>query len=118
MGLQVNGTSAERVNFNSQAVNYVVKDGKLVWADPRIYLQSDGNQYIDTGIIFKANTVFEVDAFFDNFNIIGDVESLQCDLLTFESENITNFFYRYGTLSNDRVLNIGYVKKVNAIEVF
>lgn len=38
MGLQVNGTSAERVNFNSQAVNYVVKDGKLVWADPRLTL--------------------------------------------------------------------------------
>lgn len=32
-------------------VNYVIKDGKLVWADPRIYLQSSGTQYIDTGII-------------------------------------------------------------------
>lgn len=30
---------------------YIVKDGKLVWADPRIYLESSGTQYIDTGII-------------------------------------------------------------------
>lgn len=60
MGLQVNGTSAERVNFNSQAVNYVVKDGKLVWADPRIYLHATGTQYLDTGIYGSNDTDYKI----------------------------------------------------------
>ncbi len=68
--------------------------------------------------VLEKGTEEDFDVFFDNFNIIGDVESLQCNLLTFESKNSTNFFYRYGTLSNELVLNIGYVNKVNAIEVF
>lgn len=54
--------------YQPRPTQYIVKDGSLVWADPSIYLQSDGNQCIDTGIIFKANTIFEVDAFFDNMN--------------------------------------------------
>lgn len=50
MGLQYNGTDVQGVNYNSNAVKYVIKDGKLVFADPNVYLQSDGSAYIDTGV--------------------------------------------------------------------
>ena len=32
---------------------YVIKDGRLVWANPNIYLHFDGNSWIDTN--FKPN---------------------------------------------------------------
>lgn len=51
MGLQYNGTDVQGVTFNNNAVKYVIKDGKLVFADPKIYLQSDGTAYVDTGIV-------------------------------------------------------------------
>lgn len=67
--------------------------------------------------ILEKGTAEDFDAFFDNFNITDDIENLQCDLLTFESENISNFFYRYGTLGSELVFNIGFVKKISTVEV-
>lgn len=60
----------------------------------------------------------DFDAFFDNFNIIGDVESLQCDLLSFETDNNSNFFYRYGMLKDEIILFFGYSKKVDSLKIF
>lgn len=58
--LTVNGTEVQHVYVNQQAVNYMVKDGKLVWADPAIYLQSTSSvdTYIDTGL--KAQNFSEI----------------------------------------------------------
>ena len=39
--------------------DYVIKDGKLVWADPMIYLEATGTQYINTGIITNSNYTYE-----------------------------------------------------------
>lgn len=50
MGLQYNGNEVQGVNFNSNAVKYVIKDGKLVFADSKIYLQSTYMPYIDAGL--------------------------------------------------------------------
>ena len=35
---------------------YVIKDGRLVWANPNIYLQGDGNSWIDSGIYGDQDT--------------------------------------------------------------
>ena len=55
----VNGSPVEvkHINHNSSAVNYVIKDGKLVWADPRLALSGPvgytvvGNPTIVDGIV-------------------------------------------------------------------
>lgn len=46
--------------YQPAPTKYIVKDGKLVWADPRIYLQSSGTQYIDTGITLKTNSKIDI----------------------------------------------------------
>ncbi len=56
--------------------------------------------------------------FFNNFNIIHDSENLECHLLTFERETDGNFFFRYGVIDNDLVLNIGYTRKIDGTEAF
>lgn len=38
--------------------DYTIIDGRLIWANPNIYLESSGTQYIDTGI--KSNSELEV----------------------------------------------------------
>lgn len=40
--------------------NYLILNDKLVWANSSIYLQSDGNQYIDTNILPTSTTEMEV----------------------------------------------------------
>lgn len=68
--------------------------------------------------VLEKGSAEDFDAFFDNFNITDDIENLQCDLLTFESESNSNFFYRYGTLGSKLVFNIGFAKRISTIEVF
>lgn len=68
--------------------------------------------------VLEKGTAEDFDAFFDKFNITDDIENLQCDLLRFDSESNSNFFYRYGTLGGDLVFNIGFVKKISTVEVF
>lgn len=46
--------------WKPQETKYIIKDDKLVWANPDIYLQSDGNQWIDTGI--SGVSSFHIDA--------------------------------------------------------
>lgn len=70
------------------------------------------------GCVLEKGTAEDFDAFFDKFNITDDIENLQCDLLTFESESNSNFFYRYGTLGSELVFNIGFVKLISTVEVF
>lgn len=68
--------------------------------------------------VLEKGTAEDFDAFFENFNTTDDIENLQCDLLTFDSESNSNFFYRYGTLGSELVFNIGFVKKISTVEVF
>lgn len=44
----------------SKDVNYVIKDGKLVWANPNLYLKSSGAQYINTELTADGNTTYEI----------------------------------------------------------
>ncbi len=68
--------------------------------------------------ILEKGTKDDFNTFFDCFNISNDIGDLQCELLSFDNENNFNFFYRYGSLNNDLVLNIGYKKRIDTIEVF
>lgn len=58
--LTVNGAAVQKVILNDTQVNYIVKDGKLVWADPGIYLQSSGTQYFDTGVYGTGDMTFDI----------------------------------------------------------
>ena len=42
--------------YGWDADTYVIKDGRLVWANPNIYLQSSWTQYIDTKVIPNGRT--------------------------------------------------------------
>ncbi len=68
--------------------------------------------------VLEKGTADDFNAFFDNFNITDDIKNLQRDLMTFDSESNSNFFYRYGTLGSELVFNIGFEKKINTAEVF
>lgn len=39
---------------------YVIEDGKLLWANPNLYLLGDGNSYINTGYIPNGNTTVDL----------------------------------------------------------
>lgn len=74
------------------------------------------NGNVECNVMEKSNDD-SFNVFFDNFNIIGNNETLQCDLLSFEKVVESNFFYRYGFLQKELILNIGFTKKINLIEV-
>jgi len=40
--------------------NYIIKDGKLTWANPNLYLQSSGTQYIDADVYGSGSTTFNI----------------------------------------------------------
>lgn len=48
---------------------YIIEDGKLKWANPNIFLQGDGNSYIDTGYI--PNGLTEINFKYDGRNTNG-----------------------------------------------
>ena len=66
MALTFNGKEVNTVKFNNNAdVNYVIKDGKLVWANPNLYLraparsraeQGFGTPIINTGVTITDHT--------------------------------------------------------------
>lgn len=58
--------------WQPQPTKYIIKDGKLVWADPKIWLQSDGNSYIDTGIVANNETGVRAMCSVPNFSVSRD----------------------------------------------
>lgn len=58
--------------WQPRQTSYLIKDGKLMWADSRVFLRSTGSQYINTGIkatqetrvFFKAANESTSEAFF------------------------------------------------------
>ena len=41
--------------------DYCITDGVLYWADPNLYLKSNGTQYINTGVVPDLNTAIEIE---------------------------------------------------------
>ena len=57
MSLTFNGKEVNKVNFNNADVNYVIKDGKLVWANPNLYLASNQcSSFVKTDFRPTTNT--------------------------------------------------------------
>lgn len=69
MALSFNGKEVNKVKFNNSDVNYVIKDGKLVWANPNLYIASNGgSQFIKTDFRPTTNTTVIAD-----WKIIGEI---------------------------------------------
>lgn len=77
MALTVNGTAVTSASYNGSAINelrfngttvwlnpsvqdYIIENGQLLWANPNIYLQSTGTEYINTGVSPSSNIEFDV----------------------------------------------------------
>ena len=56
-----------KVKLNAYSGDYKFKDGKLIWANPDLYIASTGQPYIDTGYICNTNT--KVDCVFSPISI-------------------------------------------------
>ena len=59
--------SFAKVKLNLLQGDYLIKDGKLLWANPDLYIASTGQPYIDTGYICNTNT--KVDCVFSPISI-------------------------------------------------
>lgn len=57
MALYIGGT---KVKLNVLYGDYAISGGKLLWANPDLYLKSSGTQYIDTGFSADGNTTYEI----------------------------------------------------------
>lgn len=69
--------------------NYVIENGVLTWANPNIYLQSSGTQYIDTDIIANGNTGIETKYDISNYQMLFGAR-------TSFANNCFNFFRESG----------------------
>lgn len=90
MSLSFNGKEVNKVKFNNSDVNYVIKDGKLVWANPNVYLRAPARQsasdgvgcpIINTGILI-TDTSFGIQVKyrayklpFEGMLLLGNIES-------------------------------------------
>lgn len=125
MALTFNGKEVNNVKFNNADVNYVIKDGKLVWANPRIYLQSSYTQYINTNFLYKTTSSIEIcsSSFYEGTLLGFDTENGQVAFAA--SANI--MYYRIyagggsevGGSARKRIYklksNIGYIDGIEVI---
>ena len=51
--------------------DYCITDGVLYWADPNLYLKSNGTQYINTGVVPDLNTAIEIEMADTSSNTYG-----------------------------------------------
>ncbi len=58
-------------NYGIYGDYYTIINGRLLWANPNIYLQSSGTQYINTGITAESNTSLILNYQIDNVRDIS-----------------------------------------------
>ncbi len=58
-------------NYGIYGDYYTIINGRLLWANPNIYLQSSGTQYINTGITADSNTSLILNYQIDNVRDIS-----------------------------------------------
>ena len=86
--IKVNGVTwfdGKDVNFSNQN-NYIINNGNLVWANPNLWLQGNGAQYIDTGIYGFNTTDYELcwkqTGSSNYYGVFGSRKSISEDRLT------------------------------------
>lgn len=108
MALSFNGKEVNSVKFNNSGVNYVIKDGKLAWANPNLYLRAParssasdgkGTPIINTGITITDYThgidlryrAYELP--FEGMLLLGNVQSYryQTDKIKISGADTINF---------------------------
>lgn len=110
MGLQVNGVNVKEVNFNQSSVNYLVKDTKLVWASPKIYLQGPtaytvvGSPTITDGVIsgFASGSYVQTDT---NFSFAQPLE-IRFTATTSNNVNTSQLFCSVGNGNSNRSFGV------------
>ena len=73
------------------------KNNDEIWDNVKAYKSQFNLSILDPNLSEDVEE-YQIDEFFNNFELIDDTEELQCDLLTFESKDTANFFYRYGNV--------------------
>lgn len=86
---EIDGVTNDKYKLHALEGDYAIVDDRLVWANPNIYLQSSGTQYIDTGIIPNGRTTIDVKYIITNAQFLFGAR-------TKFSQNALNFF-REGT---------------------
>ena len=66
MGLYIGTQKYCPVIVREAHADYIIRDGKVVWVDPKIYLQSGNYSYIDTG--FKAQDFSKIEC---TYQLVG-----------------------------------------------
>lgn len=66
---EIDGVTNNKYKLHALEGDYAIVDDRLVWANPNIYLQSSGTQYIDTGINLVQNQKFVIKAQFTRTNV-------------------------------------------------
>lgn len=69
MALQINGEIPKNIIYNNQQVKKVIYNNQIVWQKSRLpsdyqeveWIESTGQQYIDTGFVFRKNNGFYID---------------------------------------------------------
>ena len=114
-----------KVKLNALNGDYIISDGKLVWANPNLYLFSSYTQYIKTNFLYKTTSSIEIcSSSFNGGSLFGfDTENGQ---VTFaDADNI--MYYRIyagagiavGSSARKRIYklksNIGYIDGVKVV---
>lgn len=102
---EINGVTNDKYKLHALEGDYAIVDDKLVWANPNIYLQSSGTQYINTGLNINLNDTIEMNisiqdpgAGYGNFYIFeagSDGNNSRKGLSNYRFNTACQFYYNY-----------------------
>lgn len=69
---EINGVTNDKYKLHALEGDYAIVDDRLVWANPNIYLQSSGTQYIDTGLNINNTYNYKIVAKLNDSGISKD----------------------------------------------
>ena len=108
---EIDGVTNDKYKLHALEGDYAIVDGRLVWANPDIYLQSSGTQYIDTG--FKPDSNTRVDVLASNINNYDSLFGVN-PLIVLTTGN-SKLRYRWNNTSIDAEGNTGtfYLRSID-----
>lgn len=98
--LPIKITSKTLLNINLAPKDYIIYKGRLIKANPNIYLQSSGTQYINTGFTANTNTGIETKySITDNQMLFGSRVYFSKRAFNFFRENANGGRFDYNNAS-------------------
>ena len=124
--IKVNGVvwfNGKDVNFSNQN-NYIINNGNLVWANPNLWLESSGTQYINTELTLNLNDTVEFDVYVPNtqsttgsayfYESGSDANNNRKGISLYNwSSSSYSFYYNYGQSSLSAGFGDLYNQKIN-----